>query len=304
LDLKPLLISPEKNAPRKNLSTQDHGLSSALDNKLIDLSQAALSNQTPIRLEIPIRNVNRTVGTMLGAEITRKFGGAGLPTDTIDITFHGSAGQSFGAFIPSGLTLRLYGDSNDYVGKGLSGGRIIIRPDERATFESNQNVIAGNVIGYGATSGEIMIAGVVGERFCVRNSGAIAIVEGVGDHGCEYMTGGTVIVLGKIGRNFAAGMSGGRAFILDLDHRLVNPELVDILSLPEDQEEMVRKNISKFFAETGSKIAGELSKNWSADKLRISLVMPRDYARVLEVMAKAERSGLSAESEVMAVLNG
>ncbi|MDA2965754.1 MAG: glutamate synthase-related protein, partial [Actinomycetota bacterium] len=304
LDLKPLLISPEKNAPRKNLSTQDHGLSSALDNKLIDLSQAALSNQTPIRLEIPIRNVNRTVGTMLGAEITRKFGGAGLPTDTIDITFHGSAGQSFGAFIPSGLTLRLYGDSNDYVGKGLSGGRIIIRPDERATFESNQNVIAGNVIGYGATSGEIMIAGVVGERFCVRNSGAIAIVEGVGDHGCEYMTGGTVIVLGKIGRNFAAGMSGGRAFILDLDHRLVNPEMVDILSLPEDQEEMVRKNISKFFAETGSKIAGELSKNWSADKLRISLVMPRDYARVLEVVAKAERSGLSAESEVMAVLNG
>jgi len=304
LDLKPLLISPEKNAPRKNLSTQDHGLSSALDNKLIDLSQAALSNQTPIRLEVSIRNVNRTVGTMLGAEITRKFGGSGLPTDTIDITFHGSAGQSFGAFIPSGLTLRLYGDSNDYVGKGLSGGRIIIRPDERATFESNQNVIAGNVIGYGATSGEIMIAGVVGERFCVRNSGAIAIVEGVGDHGCEYMTGGTVIVLGKTGRNFAAGMSGGRAFVLDLDHRLVNPELVDILSLPEDQEEMVRKNISKFFAETGSKIAGELSKNWSADKSRISLVMPRDYARVLEVMAKAERSGLSAESEVMAVLNG
>jgi len=247
LDLKPLLISPEKNAPRKNLSTQDHGLSSALDNKLIDLSQVALSNQTSIRLEVPIRNVNRTVGTMLGAEITRKFGGSGLPTDTIDITFHGSAGQSFGAFIPSGLTLRLYGDSNDYVGKGLSGGRIIIRPDERATFESNQNVIAGNVIGYGATSGEIMIAGVVGERFCVRNSGAIAIVEGVGDHGCEYMTGGTVIVLGKTGRNFAAGMSGGRAFVLDLDAANVNADMVDVLAVPDDQKEILKDHISKYF---------------------------------------------------------
>ena len=304
LDLKPLLIEPAKNSPRRNLTSQDHGLANALDNKLIELSDTALTNKTPIRLEMPIRNVNRTVGTMLGAEITRKFGGSGLPTDTIDITFHGSAGQSFGAFIPSGLTLRLYGDSNDYVGKGLSGGRIIIRPDERATFDSGSNVIAGNVIGYGATSGEIMIAGVVGERFCVRNSGATAIVEGVGDHGCEYMTGGVAIILGKSGRNFAAGMSGGRAFILDLDPRLVNSELVDILALPEDQEEMVRKNISKFYAETGSKIAGQISKGWNEEKSRISLVMPRDYARVLEVMAKAERSGLSVETEVMAVLNG
>ena len=166
------------------------------------------------------------------------------------------------------------------------------------------NVIAGNVIGYGATSGEIMIAGVVGERFCVRNSGAAAIVEGVGDHGCEYMTGGTAIILGKTGRNFAAGMSGGRAFVLDLDQRLVNPELVDILALPDDQEDMVRKNISKFYAETGSKIAGQISRGWNDEKARISLVMPRDYARVLEVMAKAERSGLSVETEVMAVLNG
>ena len=240
---------------------------------------------------------------MLGAEITRKFGGQGLPTDSIDITFHGSAGQSFGAFIPNGLTLRLYGDSNDYVGKGLSGGRIILRPDERATFESNTNVIAGNVIGYGATSGEIMIAGVVGERFCVRNSGATAIVEGVGDHGCEYMTGGTVIILGKTGRNFAAGMSGGRAFVLDLDERLVNPELVDILALPADQEDVVRKFVSKFYAETGSKIAGQVSNNWSEYKSRISLVMPRDYARVLEVMAKAERAGLSPEAEKLCILH-
>jgi len=304
LDLKPLLKSIETNSSRKNTTTQDHGLVSALDNKLIELSKDALTHKTPIRLDIPVRNVNRTVGTMLGSQITRNFGGAGLADDTIDITFHGSAGQSFGAFIPSGLTLRLYGDSNDYVGKGLSGGRIIIRPDEKATFESAKNVIAGNVIGYGATSGEIMISGIVGERFCVRNSGAIAIVEGVGDHGCEYMTGGTVIILGKTGRNFAAGMSGGRAFVLDLNPQLVNTEMVDVLSLPSDQEDLVKKYISKFYAETGSKIAGEISKDWPKFKDRISLVMPRDYARVLEVMAKAERSGLSVENEVMAVLNG
>ena len=304
LDLSPLLIAPSSDLPRKNTTSQDHGLVNALDNDLIELSKDALNSAIPVRLEMQVRNVNRTVGTMLGAEITRKYGGVGLPTDTIDVTFHGSAGQSFGAFIPSGLTLRLYGDSNDYVGKGLSGGRIIIRPDERAIFDSSKNVIAGNVIGYGATSGEIMIAGVVGERFCVRNSGAVAIVEGLGDHGCEYMTGGTVIVLGNIGRNFAAGMSGGRAFVLDLDHRLVNTEMVDILSLPNDQEEIVKAIISKFAAETGSKIAGEIINEWYVAKSRISLVMPRDYARVLEVMAKAQREGMPMESAVMAAING
>ena len=304
LDLSPLLIAPKDNSPRRNLSKQDHGLVNALDNELIKLSADALNKATPVRLEMPVRNVNRTVGTMLGAEITRKYGGSGLPADTIDITFHGSAGQSFGAFVPSGLTLRLYGDSNDYVGKGLSGGRVIIRPDEKAKFSSSANVIAGNVIGYGATSGEIMIAGVVGERFCVRNSGATAIVEGVGDHGCEYMTGGTVIVLGNTGRNFAAGMSGGRAFVLDLDVRLVNTEMVDILALPGDQEEVIKSHISKFYAETGSKIAGELIKDWESSKKRISMVMPRDYARVLDVMAKAQREGLPVESAVMAAING
>ena len=304
LDLSPLLIAPKDNSPRRNLSKQDHGLVNALDNELIKLSADALNKATPVRLEMPVRNVNRTVGTMLGAEITRKYGGSGLPADTIDITFHGSAGQSFGAFVPSGLTLRLYGDSNDYVGKGLSGGRVIIRPDEKAKFSSSANVIAGNVIGYGATSGEIMIAGVVGERFCVRNSGATAIVEGVGDHGCEYMTGGTVLVLGNTGRNFAAGMSGGRAFVLDLDVRLVNTEMVDILALPGDQEEIIKSHISKFYAETGSKIAGELIKDWQSAKKRISMVMPRDYARVLDVMAKAQREGLPIESAVMAAING
>ena len=304
LDLSPLLIAPKDNSPRRNLTKQDHGLVNALDNELIKLSADALNKATPVRLEMQVRNVNRTVGTMLGAEITRKYGGSGLPADTIDITFHGSAGQSFGAFVPSGLTLRLYGDSNDYVGKGLSGGRVIIRPDEKAKFSSSANVIAGNVIGYGATSGEIMIAGVVGERFCVRNSGATAIVEGVGDHGCEYMTGGTVLVLGNTGRNFAAGMSGGRAFVLDLDVRLVNTEMVDILALPGDQEEIIKSHISKFYAETGSKIAGELIKDWLSAKKRISMVMPRDYARVLDVMAKAQREGLPIESAVMAAING
>ena len=304
LDLSPLLIAPKDNSPRRNLTKQDHGLVNALDNELIKLSAEALNKATPVRLEMSVRNVNRTVGTMLGAEITRKYGGSGLPADTIDITFHGSAGQSFGAFVPSGLTLRLYGDSNDYVGKGLSGGRVIIRPDEKAKFSSSANVIAGNVIGYGATSGEIMIAGVVGERFCVRNSGATAIVEGVGDHGCEYMTGGTVLVLGNTGRNFAAGMSGGRAFVLDLDVRLVNTEMVDILALPGDQEEIIKSHISKFYAETGSKIAGELIKDWESAKKRISMVMPRDYARVLDVMAKAQREGLPIESAVMAAING
>ena len=253
---------------------------------------------------MPVRNVNRTVGTMLGTEITRKYGGQGLPTDTIDISFHGSAGQSFGAFIPSGLTLRLYGDSNDYVAKGLSGGRVIIRPDEKAKFKSNKNVIAGNVIGYGATSGEILISGVVGERFCVRNSGAIAVVEGVGDHGCEYMTGGAVIVLGRTGRNFAAGMSGGMAFILDIDPALVNTEMVDLLALPLNQEEFVKNSISKFFIETGSEVASEVLHDWPNNKNRITLVMPRDYARVLDLMAKAQREGLPVEDAVMAVING
>ena len=304
LDLSPILVPPKANAVRSNTSQQDHGLTAALDNQLISLAKPALEGQKALRLEMPIRNVNRTVGTMLGSEITRKYGGSGLPANTIDITFHGSAGQSFGAFIPSGLTLRLYGDSNDYVAKGLSGGRVIIRPDERATFKSNANVIAGNVIGYGATSGEIMISGVVGERFCVRNSGAHAIVEGVGDHGCEYMTGGTVIILGSIGRNFAAGMSGGMAFVLDLEESLVNTEMVDLLTLPAVHEDFVKSSLSNFFVESGSAVAKELLSDWDKSKSRFTLVMPRDYARVIEVMAKAQREGLPVDNAVMEVVNG
>jgi glutamate synthase (NADPH/NADH) large chain len=301
LDLSPLLTRPDVVSPLHNTSAQNHGLDAALDNQLISLSKPALTKKELVRIDLPVRNVNRTVGTMLGAEITRNHGGAGLPDDTIDVTLHGSAGQSLGAFIPRGLTIRLFGDSNDYVGKGISGGRIIVRPDEKSSFNSNENVIAGNVIGYGATSGQIMIRGIVGERFCVRNSGATAIVEGIGDHGCEYMTGGTVVVLGRTGRNFAAGMSGGRAFVLDLNPANVNAEMVDILAVPEDQQESLRSLVSDFAQETGSIVASELIKDWDSALKRISLVMPRDYARVLEAMARATREGLPVDALVMEV---
>ena len=306
LDLAPLLAAPvfDTDAPRRNTTTQDHGLAGALDNKLIELAAPALNSNEIVNIEMPIKNVNRTVGTMLGSEITRKFGGAGLPKDSININFHGTAGNSFGAFIPQGLTLRLYGDANDYVAKGLSGGRVIVRPDEKATFASELNVIAGNVIGYGATAGQIFVRGRVGERFCVRNSGATAVVEGIGDHGCEYMTGGIALILGRTGRNFAAGMSGGRAFVLDLDAALVNTELVDVLSLPADQEIFVKDLLSNFEVETGSKVANELLKNWDENKKRISMVMPRDYARVLAAMERAEREGLPVDKVVMEAVNG
>jgi glutamate synthase (NADPH/NADH) large chain len=214
---------------------------------------------------------------------------------------HGSAGQSLGAFIPKGVAIRLYGDSNDYVGKGISGGRVVVRPDERASFNSQDNVIAGNVIGYGATAGEIFIRGVVGERFCVRNSGALAIVEGIGDHGCEYMTGGTVVVLGRTGRNIAAGMSGGRTYVLDLDTANVNADMVDVLAVPEDQKEILKSHISSYFTETGSEIASALLKDWDKSISRISLIMPRDYARVLAAMERATREGLPVDALVMEV---
>ena len=306
LDLTPLLHSPfgDEKGPRKNTTVQNHGLDAALDNLLIDKSSPALMDAKPVHFEVPVRNVNRTVGTMLGAEVTRRFGGTGLPEGTIDITLRGSAGQSLGAFLPKGITLRLFGDSNDFVGKGLSGGRIIVRPDEKATFVSSENVIAGNVIGYGATSGLIMVRGVVGERFCVRNSGATVIVEGVGDHGCEYMTGGIAMVLGKTGRNFAAGMSGGRAFVLDLDPALVNGDLVDVLPLPADQEEKVRALIEGFIEETGSEIGTQILSDWPTNKSRISLIMPRDYARVLLAIDRAEREGLPVDTVVMEAVNG
>jgi glutamate synthase (NADPH/NADH) large chain len=301
LNLEPLLMRPDVPSALYRTTKQDHGLKNALDNQLIELSQSALDSKQPVHINLPIRNVNRTVGTMLGSEITRAFGAEGLDPNTIDVTFHGSSGQSLGAFIPRGLTIRLYGDANDYVAKGISGGRVILRPDENSQFVSHENVIAGNVIGYGATSGEIFIRGIVGERFCVRNSGATAVVEGVGDHGCEYMTGGIVVVLGQTGRNFAAGMSGGRAFVLDLEHSQVNQEMVDIIAVPTDQKDILRDLISVFEIETGSLIAHELLSNWEKSLHRFALVMPRDYARVLSAVEKANREGLPVDQYVMEV---
>lgn len=306
LDLSPLLHVPNLpvGAARRCTSTQDHGLEKALDNQLIELANDALTNGQPVRISMLIRNVNRTVGTMLGSEVTKKFGGAGLPDGTIDITFHGSAGQSLGAFLPAGINIRLYGDANDYVGKGLSGGRIIIRPDEKSIFDAAANVIGGNVIGYGATSGEIYLRGMVGERFCVRNSGAKAVVEGVGDHACEYMTGGTVVVLGRTGRNVAAGMSGGRAFILDLDVAKLNGEMVDVIPIDQSQSEILHALVSRHAAETGSQTAAEILASWPESLGRFSLIMPREYARVLAAISKAQAEGRSVDEAVMEAANG
>ncbi|EON23553.1 glutamate synthase (NADH) large subunit [Nocardioides sp. CF8] len=291
----------------RNTKTQDHGLDKALDNELIKLAAPALENGEPVRAQVAVRNVNRTVGTMLGHEVTKRYRGEGLPDGTIDITFTGSAGQSFGAFVPRGVTLRLEGDANDYVGKGLSGGRIVVRPDRSATFDASEQVIAGNTIAYGATSGQIFLRGKAGERFCVRNSGATAVVEGVGDHGCEYMTGGVVVVLGQTGRNFAAGMSGGHAFVLDLDERRVNPELVALGPVTGDAAEQLKTLVTQHGEETGSTVAAALLADWDTALGRFTEVMPRDYKRVLDARAEALSEGLTedeANARIMEVLHG
>jgi glutamate synthase (NADPH/NADH) large chain len=304
LDLSPLLYAPPlpEGAALFNVKSQDHGLDKALDNTLIALAEGALEEGRPVRLDLPIRNVNRTVGTMLGYEVTRRWGGEGLPDDTIDISFHGSAGQSFGAFLPRGITLRLEGDANDYVAKGLSGGRVVVRPSAQATFAADEQVIAGNVIGYGATSGEIFLRGLVGERFCVRNSGALAVAEGTGDHGCEYMTGGRVVILGPVGRNFAAGMSGGIAYVLDLSKRRVNMEMVDLDPIQEEDAKFLRDVVERHYAETGSAAAARLLSDWDAS--RFTKVMPKDYKRVLSAASQAEREGRDVNEAVMAAAHG
>ena len=276
----------------------------ALDEKIWSDIKDKINDKEKFSFDYEIENTHRSVGTRLSHYLYKKFGDNNLNENSIAINLSGSAGQSLGAFAIKGLKLVVEGDANDYVGKGLSGGRVIVRPDEKATFASELNVIAGNVIGYGATSGQIFIRGRVGERFCVRNSGAVAVVEGIGDHGCEYMTGGIALVLGRTGRNFAAGMSGGRAFVLDLDAALVNTELVDVLALPADQEIYVRDLLSNFEAETGSVVAAQLLKNWEESKKRISMIMPRDYARVLAAMDRAEREGLPVDKVVMEAVNG
>ena len=300
LDISPMLEVPQNpynQTPFMSVA-QDHGLDEALDNELIAQSQTAIADARPVNISVPIRNVNRTVGTMLGYEVTKAWGGAGLPDGTIKIHFTGSAGQSFGAFVPAGIEMRLEGDSNDYLGKGLSGGRIILHPHRESTFVAEENVIAGNVIGYGATSGEIFIRGTVGERFCVRNSGATAVVEGVGDHGCEYMTGGRVVVLGATGRNFAAGMSGGIAYVYDPDGQLpsnVNYEMVELEHVGGQDEEWLRAAIARHGSFTESAIAERILAAWTVEVSRFRKVMPRDYKRVLTVQAESAAEGLTQE---------
>ena len=304
LDLSPILhkVDIDKNASLRQTTTQDHGLSKALDNKLIEICQPALQKGELVRAQFEIRNVNRTVGTMLGSQITRKYGGQGLPTGTIELTFNGTAGQSFGAFIPQGLTLRLEGDTNDYLGKGLSGGKIVIRPDRKAKFESSLNVIAGNVAAYGATSGTLFVRGLVGERFCVRNSGATAVVEGVGDHACEYMTGGKVVVLGQTGRNFAAGMSGGIAYVVDLNVENVNSEMVELETLDDNDKEFLSSILKDYLEETDSPLAKQLLND--KDFKKFTKVMPREYKRVLLAQAKAKKDGTDPMEAVMEVSRG
>jgi glutamate synthase (NADPH/NADH) large chain len=303
LDLSPVLYVPElpEGAARRGIVAQDHGLEAALDNQLIELAQPALTDGLPVRAELLASNDQRSVGAMLGGEVSRRFGGNGLPDDTIAFTLRGTGGNSFGAFLPRGVTLRLIGDSNDYVGKGLSGGRVIVRPAEDVPFTAEENTIAGNTILYGATGGEIFLRGKVGERFAVRNSGGVAVVEGVGDHGCEYMTGGTVVVLGPTGRNFAAGMSGGKAFVLDLVQSQVNPELVDLGPLTDDERDQLRSLVEKHHAETDSGVAGRLLKDWSTAVERFTAVVPRDYKRVMELIRTAEAAGRNVDEAVMGV---
>ncbi len=285
--------------------SQNHGLDQALDNQhLLRICEPALLDGKSVQAILPIHNTNRVVGTILGSEVTRKYGAKGLPEDTIKLHFQGSAGQSFGAFVPRGITLTLEGDANDYLGKGLSGGKIIVYPPDKSTFAPENNIIIGNVAFYGATSGEAYIYGVAGERFCVRNSGIKAVVEAVGDHGCEYMTGGRVVVLGSTGRNFAAGMSGGIAYIVDEAgdfKERCNFEMVDLEALSDEEEIKELKQLVESHAKyTGSTRAKQILENWDSYLQKFVRVIPRDYKRVLETMKSLEKSGLSKEEVFMA----
>ncbi len=309
LDLTPILYLPaiSDEDSRYCTTSQDHGLNLALDNKLIADASPALDTKQPVSLSYPISNTNRTVGTMLGHELTKRFGGDGLPDDTIVIDFDGSAGQSFGAFVPRGVTLRLQGDTNDYFGKGLSGGRLSVRPPDNVTFAAEENIIAGNVILYGATSGQAFLRGRVGERFCVRNSGAEAVVEGVGDHGCEYMTGGVAVILGSTGRNFGAGMSGGVAYVLDEDGSFparLNTEMVAIEEMTEEDTQRLHDLVTAHLTETGSAVAKRLLDSWETSVESFTKVMPTDYRRVLNAQQRADELGLDPVAAIMEAAHG
>ncbi|MEE2031697.1 glutamate synthase large subunit [Rhodococcus chondri] len=313
LDLSPLLTkvsSPIFGEQDMHCTKEQyHALDKALDNDLIAKAQPALESGAPVTIDTAITNVNRTVGTMLGHELTKRYGGEGLPDNTIDITFTGSAGNSFGAFVPKGITLRLFGDANDFVGKGLSGGRIVVRPPEDAApgFVAEDNIVAGNVILFGATGGEVLIRGVAGERFAVRNSGATAVVEGVGDHGCEYMTGGKVVVLGKTGRNFGAGMSGGVAFVYNPDSDFeanLNTELVDLEDLEGEDFVWLKGAVERHRDETGSEVAARILADWSQQVSHFAKVMPRDYKKVLMAIKDATIRGANVDEAIMEAARG
>ncbi|MES4791787.1 MAG: glutamate synthase large subunit, partial [Chloroflexota bacterium] len=311
LDLSAILYRPQvdPSVPTRCVTTQDHGLEHALDNELIRCAEPALERGERVVLDFPIRNVNRTVGTMLGSELTRRYGQTGLPDDTIDITFHGSAGQSFGAFLPAGITLRLEGDANDYIGKGLSGGKIIVYPPKDASFVPEENIVIGNVALYGATSGAAFFRGVAGERFMVRNSGAVAVVEGTGDHGCEYMTGGRAVIIGRTGRNFAAGMSGGIAYVLDEDcdfHTRCNLEMVALEPLEEPEDlDLVKGLLERHVEYTGSTVASRLLEDWPAAARKFIKVMPVDYRRVLEQQRfRAQNGSQGTETSTVGAAHG
>ena len=311
LDFSSILYRPQvgPDVAVRRVIEQDHGLDLSLDmTALLPMCQTALEKKEPVDIRLPIRNVNRTVGTILGSEVTRRHGAAGLPDDTIRIQFTGSAGQSFGAFLPRGITLTLEGDANDYVGKGLSGGKIIVFPPHDATFVAEDNILIGNVALYGATSGEAYFRGVAGERFAVRNSGALAVVEGVGDHACEYMTGGRVVVIGGTGRNFAAGMSGGIAYVLDEDGsfpRRANLGMVDLEAVVDTADvEMLKDLLSRHIRYTHSPVAARLLVDWARSREQFVKVIPKDYKRVLAVIKKARETGVSEDEAVMASING
>jgi glutamate synthase (ferredoxin) len=286
---------------------QDHGLHRALDNThLLALCKPAIDRGEKVRVELPITNINRVVGTITGSEVSRKYGSKGLPEDTIELKFNGCAGQSFAAFTPPGMSFTLEGDANDYVGKGMSGSKLVIYPPKGSLFVAEDNILIGNVAFYGATSGEAYINGIAGERFCVRNSGVKAVVEGVGDHGCEYMTGGQVIVLGAAGRNFAAGMSGGIAFVYDIDglfEKRLNPEMVNLYRLIECGDAdiaLVKAEIEKHVSLTGSNRGQQILDNWEAELPKFFKVFPRDYERMLECFRKVEEQGLTGDEAAMA----
>ena len=316
LDLSPILAMPSlpTDSPMRRVTVQDHEIDKHFDFKLLALTKDALEDAKSVKVELAITNVDQAVGTLLGNELTKRYGAAGLPESTLDIHLRGAAGQSFGAFIPKGIKLTLEGDANDYVGKGISGGTIVVRPDRASVYAAEQNIIAGNVIGYGATSGTLLLSGIVGERFLVRNSGVTAVVEGVGDHALEYMTGGKAVILGKTGRNLGAGMSGGTAFVYKLRADRINAEALaagelHILPVDDTQASELKTLIELHFAETGSLLASRLLADWSNSVQDFTMILPRDYSSVLKIRSDAISDGLDPDGEatwakILEVTNG